>query len=87
MKSPRRSFMYWPEIDEDLEEECRNCEECQLHSNKPQADKDHSRMPSEKLSERLHVDFAENFMGTKLWIRIANGWIFISNQFLQRKQQ
>ena len=68
MKALSRSFVYWPKIDSDIEEEGRKCVQCQLHGNRPKSEQDHSWMPSSKAWERLHADFAENFLGTNFLI-------------------
>ena len=41
MKAMSRSFVYWPKIDSDLEEEGRTCVQCQLHGNRPRSERDH----------------------------------------------
>ena len=79
MKGLSRSYVYWPRIDRDLEKVAQECQVCQLHSKMPRVDKDHSWMPASKPWERIHIDFAEQFMGTNFLVIIDahSKWIEI----------
>lgn len=63
MKSQARSWMWWPNMDAEIESMVKACFECQLHSNKPSKA---PLMPWEWPEEpwhRLHLDFAGPFLG------------------------
>lgn len=82
MKALSRSFVYWPKIDNDLEEQGKTCVLCQLHGNRLRSEHDHSWMPTTRPWERLHADFAENFMGTNFLIIVDaySKWIDVYEQ-------
>ncbi|EPB74958.1 hypothetical protein ANCCEY_05934 [Ancylostoma ceylanicum] len=58
MKSLARSYVYWPNIDEDCERTVQSCTECQLQFKTP------AKLPlqmwksAQEVWEPIHVDFA-----------------------------
>ena len=63
MKHLARTAVYWPGLNFDIKEQCRNCTSCGEHQNKPPKMKNHPWMLSEKPWSRIYVDDAVNFMG------------------------
>ena len=71
MKSQARSWMWWPNMDSEIEAMVKACFNCQLHSNKPCKS---PLMPWEWPEEpwqRLHLDFAGPFLG-KMFLIICD---------------
>ncbi|CAK1597930.1 unnamed protein product [Parnassius mnemosyne] len=69
-KSIARSYVWWPNIDTDVESECRACETCAVESQAP------PRTPPQPWPyhlqpwSRLHIDFLGPFNGKKFLILI-----------------
>ncbi|CAK1600392.1 unnamed protein product [Parnassius mnemosyne] len=69
-KSIARSYVWWPNIDTDVESECRACETCAVESQAP------PRTPPQPWPyhlqpwSRLHIDFLGPFNGKKILILI-----------------
>ncbi len=59
MKSLTRSFVWWPRLDQDLEEVVKTCTACQSIRNKPAHVMSHPWIYPDAPWTRLHVDFAE----------------------------
>ncbi|XP_064101230.1 uncharacterized protein K02A2.6-like [Macrobrachium nipponense] len=58
-KSKARSYVWWPGLDNDIEQMVKNCLTCQIHQNMPQ-EVPLSPWPLARGHwERIHVDFAE----------------------------
>ena len=70
MKGLSRGYVWWPNIDKDIEGAVRNCEGCQETANNP------ARAPLHRWEypalpwQRLHVDFAGPFQGKMLMVVI-----------------
>ncbi|XP_061177726.1 uncharacterized protein K02A2.6-like [Saccostrea echinata] len=64
MKSIARSFVWWPKIDQDIENLCSTCSGCQQHSNMPKAAPVHPWDWPKEPWDRLHIDFAGPFMNS-----------------------
>ena len=63
MKRLARMFVWWPGMDQDIEEKVKSCPECQSHRpSPPLAPLQPWQWPSRPWS-RLHLDFAGPFMG------------------------
>ena len=73
MKQLARTAVYWPNIDEDIENMCRNCIPCGEHQNKPAKPAIHPWMLPEKPWSRLHLDHAINFLG--------NNWLVVTDAY------
>ena len=68
MKGLARSYVWWPDIDKELERVARECQSCQLILNAPSLAPLHPWMFPEKPWERLHIDFAGPFMGHMFFV-------------------
>ena len=77
MKALARSFVYWPKLDSEIEEMTKKCKSCIMTSSANAEIKGHTWLTPSKPWERVHMDFAEDFMGTNFLIVIdANSkWI------------
>ena len=73
MKQLARTAVYWPNIDEDIEATCRQCQPCGEHQNKPAKPAVHPWMMPERPWSRLHIDHAINFLG--------HNWLIIVDAF------
>ena len=73
MKQLARSVVYWPRIDEEIEELVRKCTSCAEHQNKPPKSANHPWMLPEKPWSRLHLDHAINFMGSN-WLVLVDAY-------------
>ena len=73
MKQLARSAVYWPHIDNQIEDTCRGCVSCAEHQNKPPKPANHPWMMPEKPWSRIHVDHAINFMG--------NNWLIVTDAY------
>ena len=63
MKALARSYVWWPTLDEDIEKEVKNCQQCQLHHATPAAAPLHPwEWPGHPWT-RLHIDYAGPFKG------------------------
>lgn len=63
MKGLARSYVWWPRMDQDVENEVHQCEACQRHSKSPATAPLHPWEWPEKPWTRLHVDYAGPFLG------------------------
>lgn len=63
MKGLARSFVWWPGIDQDLEEKVKACDSCQRTRHNPAKAPLHPWEFPKLPWERLHADFAGPFMG------------------------
>ncbi|EYC13329.1 hypothetical protein Y032_0044g925 [Ancylostoma ceylanicum] len=64
MKSLARSYVYWPNIDEDCERTVQGCTDCQLQSKTPAKVPLQMWKSAQEVWERIHVDFAGPLHGT-----------------------
>ncbi|XP_054276716.1 uncharacterized protein K02A2.6-like [Macrosteles quadrilineatus] len=63
MKQQARRYVYWPNIDKDIEHLVKGCENCALtRSNPPKAPNHPWEIPKENW-ERIHIDYAGPFQG------------------------
>ena len=63
MKSLARSYVWWPNLDADIEAMVRKCVHCQLHSKSPPSTASHPwEFPSQPWS-RIHLDYAGPIQG------------------------
>ncbi|GFS98038.1 transposon Tf2-9 polyprotein [Trichonephila clavipes] len=58
MKAIARSFVYWKNIDNDIEEAAKNCVDCARYKADPPKSKVHYWEYPSMPWERIHVDFA-----------------------------
>ncbi|XP_054863260.1 uncharacterized protein K02A2.6 [Amphiprion ocellaris] len=63
MKMIARQYVWWPNIDMDVEKTCKQCDRCQMEQRMPRPVPLHPwEFPGETW-KRLHIDFAGPFMG------------------------
>ena len=74
MKAVARSFVWWPQIDQDLEELVKRCEDCQCFRNQPPVVPLQPWEWPEKPWVRVHADYAGPFLGHQFLIPIPSGW-------------
>ena len=82
MKALSRCFVYWPNLDKDIEEVSKTSEKCLVNSNSPPEIRGHPWLTPSKPWERIHLDFAESFMGTNFLVIIDahSKWIEVYEQ-------
>ncbi|XP_063365892.1 uncharacterized protein K02A2.6-like [Cydia amplana] len=68
MKLLARGYVYWKNMDKELEDVVRNCRECRLHQNEPPPVTLHHWEPPTGPWQRLHIDFAGPLKGQSLLI-------------------
>ena len=73
MKQLARSVVYWPHIDDDIEELARICFSCAEHQNKPPKSTNHSMILPETTRSRLHLYHAITFMGSN-WLVLVDAY-------------
>ena len=66
MKSLARSYVWWPNIDADIEAITKTCESCLLNANSPAPAPLHPWMVPKQPWERVHIDHA--FWGNKVML-------------------
>ena len=70
MKSLARSYVWWPNMDNDLENKVRTCNNCQINrKNPPEAPLHPWEWPSRPW-EIIHIDYAGPFLGKMLLIMV-----------------
>ena len=70
MKSLARSFMWWPNMDQEIERMVKSCTECQVHCSAPPVAPLHPwKWPTHPWS-RLHLDFAGPFLNNMFLILV-----------------
>ena len=73
MKQLARTAVYWPNIDSDIFDLCRQCSTCTGHQSEPSKAAIHPWMLPEKPWNRLHIDHAINFLGFN-WLVITDAY-------------
>ena len=63
MKQLRRSAVYWPQSDQDIERISRHCTACAEFQNQPAKPAIHQWMGPEKPWSRLYIDHGISFLG------------------------
>ena len=63
-KAIARSYVWWPKLNQDIEDLCSSCSECQKTSNMPKAAPVHPWDFPNNPWERLHMDFAGPFLNS-----------------------
>lgn len=63
MKSLARGYLWWPGLDQDIEQYVKSCELCQLHQPSPPLTLVHQWTPPESVWSRVRLDFAGPFLG------------------------
>ena len=73
MKQLARTAVYWPRIDADIEDSCRQCTDCGENQRHPPKSPVHPWMMPEKPWSRVHIDHAINFMGSN-WLVMVDAY-------------
>jgi hypothetical protein len=63
MKALARSYCWWPNINNDIERIVKNCAECQKYKPELKKVQTHIWEPAMTPFERIHIDFAGEFLG------------------------
>ena len=63
-KQLARSYVWWPDLDKDIENVVQRCEVCQMKRNEPPKATVHPWSYPEKPWSRVHIDFATPELGT-----------------------
>ena len=63
MKTLARTYIWWPNVDRELEELVQNCHTCQANRQKPRSTLLHSWSWPTGAWQQIHVDFAGPFLG------------------------
>nr|XP_043895059.1 uncharacterized protein K02A2.6-like [Solea senegalensis] len=71
MKGLARGYMWWPNMDIDIEKKVKTCHTCQEHRKAPACAPLHPWEWPEKPWRRLHIDYAGPFMG-KMFLVIVD---------------
>lgn len=58
MKSLARVFLWWPKLDDDIEEVCKTCQSCVENANMPKPETIHPWKYPVQPWDRVHIDFA-----------------------------
>jgi len=83
MKNIARSYAWWPNIDQGIENLVKSCDGCLQTRNKPSAVKLHPWQLAEKPWQRIHIDFAGPFLG-KMFLIVVDAFskwpeVFVMN--------
>ena len=70
MKSIARSYVWWPGLDGELENQVRACPSCQAFHRSPQKSPLHPWDWPEKVWSRVHIDFAGPFLGSHYFLLV-----------------
>ena len=60
-KNLARYYVWWPKVDEDIENLVKSCEPCKLNRNDPEKHSSHSWQYPSNPWERIHIDFCGPF--------------------------
>ena len=71
MKALARQFVWWPNIDDQIEHLCKSCVQCCEHRANPPSAPLHPWVYPEKPWQRLHVDLAGPFLD-KMWFVLVD---------------
>ena len=70
MKAIARSYVWWPNLDKEIESAVETCGRCQMHRNKLAKAPLHVWPYPDRAWERVHVDFAGPYMGYNFFILV-----------------
>jgi len=73
MKQLARTAVYWPDIDSDILDLCRQCWTCAGHQSEPSKAAVHTWMLPEKPWSRLNIDHAIDFPGL-IWLVVTDAY-------------
>ena len=63
MKALARSYVWWPNMDQEIEQISKHCETCCINQNNPASAPIHMWEQPDEPWERIHLDYAGPFMG------------------------
>ena len=63
MKALARSYVWWPNMDQEIEQISKHCETCCVNQNNPSSAPMHMWEQPDEPWERIHLDYAGPFMG------------------------
>lgn len=70
MKSLSRGYVWWPDLNSDIEQHVRQCTVCQASRPQPPVAPTHSWGVPKQPWNRLHLDFAGPFMGSMFLVLV-----------------
>ena len=70
MKALARSYVWWPNMDQDIEQISKHCETCCINQNNPAAAPVHMWEQPNEPWERIHLDYAGPFLGKMFLIAV-----------------
>ena len=73
MKSLARSFVWWPNLDQDIDSITRICETCQKYGKNLPRVVNHPWVKTTRPWERIHIDFAGPFLG-QMWLIVVDDY-------------
>ena len=76
MKQLARSYVYWYNIDDDIERKVATCDTCRQHANQPSAETIRP-WPHARIWSRLHIDFCGPIDGYMILVMIDAGSKFL----------
>ena len=59
MKALARSYLWWPQLDRDIEQMARNCEQCKLAAPNPATAPSHPWLVPQNAWDHIHADHAQ----------------------------
>ena len=74
MKALSRSFVWWPNIERDIENNVKNCRNCQMNKNNPIKAPIHPWEWTNKPWVRLHLDYAGLYQN-KMFLIIVDSFL------------
>ena len=74
MKALSRSYVWWPNIDRDIENTVKNCRDCQMNKNNPIKAPIHPWEWTNKPWVRLHLDYASPYHN-KMFLIIVDSFL------------
>ena len=73
MKALARSYVWWPKMDQEIEQLSKECETCCLNQNNPATAPVHMWEQPSGPWERIHLDYAGPFLG-KMFLIVADAY-------------
>ena len=70
MKTVARKYIWWPNLDKELEELVQTCPECQANRRRPETAPPHPWNWPTRAWQRIHIDFAGPFLGHMFFLII-----------------
>lgn len=67
-KAVARTFMWWPNMNKDIERYVKNCMSCAMHQNEPKQTRMHPWEYPQHAWQRLHIDYAGPFLNSNFLV-------------------